>query len=222
MTTLSSLVIRPLQKQDGPLLERLFGAKGACGGCWCMYWRFAGTGKAWQAAQGEPNKRQFLKAVKEGTIHGILAIAGDEPVGWCSLGPVADFPRLARSPSLRREWQEGCWSVNCFFVSRRYRGQGLARRLLRSAVQLAREQGAREIEGYPIALQANETWPGAFIYTGTLPMFEAEGFRRQGAASTRRQIMLRTLRPARAQPQQRGERAIPDPAKKPPSRVKAN
>jgi hypothetical protein len=33
------LQIRPLTADLWPALEELFGKKGACNGCWCMYWR---------------------------------------------------------------------------------------------------------------------------------------------------------------------------------------
>ena len=33
------LVARPLTAELWPALEDLFGERGACNGCWCMYWR---------------------------------------------------------------------------------------------------------------------------------------------------------------------------------------
>jgi hypothetical protein len=36
-----TLAIRPLLPELWPALEDLFGAKGACNGCWCMYGRSA-------------------------------------------------------------------------------------------------------------------------------------------------------------------------------------
>jgi len=33
------LTIRPLERDDWPLVERLLGTRGACAGCWCMEMR---------------------------------------------------------------------------------------------------------------------------------------------------------------------------------------
>lgn len=75
-----------LRSCNRPDIERLFGPNGACGGCWCMYWR-AESYKTWQSMRGAGAKKCFRELVQKGKAHGILAFAGDEPVGWCSIGP---------------------------------------------------------------------------------------------------------------------------------------
>ncbi len=47
----------PLTPELWPALERLFGAHGACGGCWCMWWRVERGGKTWKDIQGAKAKR---------------------------------------------------------------------------------------------------------------------------------------------------------------------
>lgn len=34
-----TLTFHPLTPKRWPDVEKLFGARGACGGCWCMFWR---------------------------------------------------------------------------------------------------------------------------------------------------------------------------------------
>jgi hypothetical protein len=51
--------VRELASSDWPVIEGLFGSKGACGGCWCMWWRVPQGGQWWEAAKGEPNRRAF-------------------------------------------------------------------------------------------------------------------------------------------------------------------
>jgi len=51
---------RPVTKDDFPILERLLGASGACGGCWCMYWRVPSMGNYWTAHKGA-KKSAFRK-----------------------------------------------------------------------------------------------------------------------------------------------------------------
>ena len=43
-----------------PDFERLFGANGACGGCWCMSWRIE-KGEKWEEVKGAcAKKRSFV------------------------------------------------------------------------------------------------------------------------------------------------------------------
>ena len=49
--SLAGEAILPARPDDWDDLARLFGARGACGGCWCMWWRLARAdfvrGKGW-------------------------------------------------------------------------------------------------------------------------------------------------------------------------------
>jgi len=67
------------------------------------------------------------------------------------------------------------WSIVCFVVSRPARRSGVARVLLDAAVAYARSHGAPAVEGYPIDTRGSRT-QSAWLYTGTLSMFEAAGF----------------------------------------------
>lgn len=192
------LSVRDLEPSDWPVLERLFGPRGACGGCWCMAWRVPG-GKAWEAAQGAPNKRAFRALVRSGRARGCLAFAGEEPVGWCSVGPKADFLKLSTSRVLATPRREGTWAVTCFYVPARWRGRGVASALLAAAVDQARRAGARALEGYPAKpASTRAAMPAAFAWTGVPALFEAAGFRRADDAPGARPIYLRRFRARRA------------------------
>lgn len=99
------IVTRPLTADDWPLIQLLFGANGACGGCWCMWWRVAMGGKTREAAKGAGNRAS-----------GVLAFCGETPVGWCAAGPRQDFPRLERFKALARAWCDATWLLNCLYV----------------------------------------------------------------------------------------------------------
>ncbi|HSM11185.1 MAG TPA: GNAT family N-acetyltransferase [Lysobacter sp.] len=170
------IVTRPLTARDWPLIETLFGAKGACGGCWCMWWRVPMGGKTWDAAKGEPNRIAFKALVESGRASGVLAFAGDTPVGWCAAGPRGQFPRIERSKALVRAWSDATWSLNCLYVPARWRGRGVATALVASAVGLARDRGATEIEAYPQVVRPGERQAGAFVWTGVPSLFESAGF----------------------------------------------
>jgi GNAT superfamily N-acetyltransferase len=176
---------RPLRADDWGAVKRLFGEKGACGGCWCMYWRLPRGGKLWEERKGDKNRRSFQRLVREGRVHAILAFDGEQPIGWCCFGPRGDFPRIERVKALQRKWDEGTWSVVCFYIHNRWRGSGVGQRLLEEATARALRLGATEVEGFPIVWKKDGKAPTTFAYTGVPAMYRAAGFRkRRGPAAS--------------------------------------
>ncbi len=90
------------------------------------------------------------------TTCGPVAYRDGEPVGWCAVEPRSHYEGLRRNN--RVPWQgrdedkadESVWAVTCFFIRRGHRKRGVSRALARGAVDLAKDRGARAIEGYPI------------------------------------------------------------------------
>lgn len=195
MADAPAMTTRPLRHDDWPLVERLFGDNGACGGCWCMWWRVPMGGRTWDTAKGEPNRRAFRRLVESGEASGVLAFAGSDAVGWCAIGPRGDFPRVDRSKALRREWNDGTWSLNCLYVPARQRGRGVATALVAAAVAHARTSGAVEIEAYPQIVAAGERQAGAFVWTGVPALFERHGFEPVTDQVRGRALYLLRLRP---------------------------
>ena len=171
------ITTRSVRRDDWPVIETLFGANGACGGCWCMWWRVPMGGRTWEAAKGAPNRGAFKQLVESGAASGVLAFDGDVPVGWCAIGPRGHFPRIDRSKVLAREWHRTTWSLNCLYVPARQRGRGIATALVTAAVEHARVHGATEIEAYPQSVKPGERQAGAFVWTGVPGLFEPLGFR---------------------------------------------
>lgn len=176
----------PLTPDRWPDLEALFGAKGACGGCWCMTWRLSRA--QFDAQKGAGNKRAFKKLVTQGRAPGVLAYAGKQPVGWCAVAPREDYPALERSRVLAPVDDKAVWSVSCFFIAREFRRQGMSVLLLQAAVKFAKSQGAKIVEGYPQDL-GKATLPAPFVWTGLLPTFTAAGFKEVARRSAKRPVM---------------------------------
>ncbi len=156
-----------------------------------MYWRvdsktfdaFWGRG----SERGAANKAAMSAIVAEGREPGLLAYVDGVAVGWCSVAPRSEYPRLGASRPLKPVDDTPVWSVVCFYIHGSKKRRGIAGELLRAAVAHAVSRGATTVEGYPVE-------PGdGDPYTGYRTMFEAAGFRlvREGG---RRSVMRYSIR----------------------------
>lgn len=128
------------------------------------------------------------KLVEAGEVPGLLAYADDQPVGWCAVAPREAYPVLENSRTLRRVDDKPVWSVVCFFVARRFRGKGVARELLRAAVDYGKRKGAKIVEGYPVEPK-KERMPDVFAWTGFASVFRKIGFVEVARRSPTRPMM---------------------------------
>lgn len=181
----------PLTMERWPDLERLFGERGGCGGCWCMWWRLKRS--VYNQGKGETNKRKLKELVEAGEVPGLLLYDRGDPVAWCSVAPREQFPVLGNSRTLKPLDDKPVWSIVCLFVRNDYRRKGVSRRLIRAAATFARKRGATLLEGYPTVPQ-KETVPAAFAWTGFLKAFEQEGFEPCGPEGHSRRIVRLPLK----------------------------
>lgn len=170
-------------------LEMLFGERGACGGCWCMYWRLGR--EEFRQKRGELNRKALKSLVDSGLVPGILAYTNGQPVGWVSVAPRETLSRLDSSRALKRVDDKPVWSVVCFFVAKPFRRRGLSVKLLEAAVDYVKEKGGKIIEGYPVDPQKD--WPAPFVYTGATSAFQRAGFKEVIRRSKARPIMRYTV-----------------------------
>ncbi|MEY4069816.1 MAG: hypothetical protein RL721_430 [Candidatus Eisenbacteria bacterium] len=184
------LRIEPLTLARWPDLERLFGARGACAGCWCMWMRRPLA--EYRRGQGEGNRRALRELVAR-RPPGLLAYAGDEPVGWIAVAPREEYVRLANSRVLAPVEGDRVWSAPCFFVAAAHRGRGVTRALLAAAARWARAQGAAQLEGYPHP-DSSRRQPAAFVFGGFESVFRDAGFHEIARRSPVRPILRRALR----------------------------
>ena len=167
-------------------LEQLFGERGACGGCWCMFWRV--PRKQFEAQKGEGNKRALKGIVSAGKKPGIIAYAGKEAIAWCAVAPRETYVGLETSRLLKPIDDKPVWSISCLFVKRPYRRQGVSAQLLKAAVDFAVKQGATVVEGYPVE-PSMDKMPDPFLWHGLPSAFKAAGFKEVLRRSKARPIM---------------------------------
>lgn len=187
------IVVHPLTEARFADLETLFGTRGACGGCWCMWWRL--PRKDFVANKGEGNRRALKQLVATGRVLGLLAYDECTPVGWCAIEPRENYPSLARSRVLAPVDDRPVWAITCFFTARSHRRAGLTVVLLEAAADYVRARGGGILEGYPVLPDVGST-SVSFAWTGFLPAFEKAGFREVVRRSPSRPIVRRTVRPA--------------------------
>jgi GNAT superfamily N-acetyltransferase len=185
----------PLTPERWPDLEKLFGERGACGGCWCMTWRLPRA--EWEAGKAAGNKRAFQSLVEDDTQPGVLAYQGKEPIGWCAVAPRDVYIRLRTSRVLAPVDDRPVWSISCLFIAKPFRRQGLSVKLIKAAVDLARSKGAMTVEAYPV-IPYSELMPGAFAWTGIVSAFEQAGFHEAARRSDARPIMRKECKPKKA------------------------
>lgn len=180
------LDVHPVTSGRWKDLAALFGARGACGGCWCMWWRL--TRSEFEKRKGAGNRRALKKLVDEGAVPGLIAYHRGEPVAWCSVGPRAAYGALGRSRVLAPVDDLPVWSIVCFFVARPFRRRGLSFDLVRAAVAHAKDRGGAIVEGYPVEPKKGIT-ADVFAYTGLAATFRKAGFVEVARRSETRPVM---------------------------------
>ena len=128
---------------------------------------------------------------------GVVTYRDGVPVGWCSIGPRSDNPKLAASRLVRPVDDLPVWSIICVVVRGGHRRQGVTTPLLEGAVAWAASEGAPAVEAYPVD-PAGERMDLTMAFVGTRAMFERVGFEvvgRTAAVASRmpRLVMRRDL-----------------------------
>jgi GNAT superfamily N-acetyltransferase len=168
-----------------------FGRRGNdAGWCWCQAFL--------ESAPDGDNRSALRRQISAATVPvGLLAFAGERPVGWTRVAPRSQLPGVLANRGLRRILPEDptAWWVTCFAVDARHRGRGVAHALLTGATAHARDHGASAVEGHPVdvAKLTAAKVSGSALYTGTLAMFAAAGFVEIGRTYVSRPVMRLSL-----------------------------
>lgn len=181
-----NLQIHPLTPNRWTALVDLFGQRGACNGCWCMYWRI---GAEYRRRPPEQNKRDFAQVVRQGPPPGLLAFDGDIPVGWCQLTPRAALPWMSRTRNLKPVDDLPVWSISCLYIRKGYRRRGITSALIAEALRYAKAAGAPALEAYPLDARLSPSATG----TGYVSTFARAGFRIVAQPTPSRPIMRHDL-----------------------------
>jgi GNAT superfamily N-acetyltransferase len=184
----TNLTVESVDADNWDGVRAVVGTTGDAAGCWCQWFKVSGSEFR---VLSRPELAERLRASVEEGSPGVLARIDGEPVGWSAVEPFSAYPVLGRSPITRRLDGDPAdpWAVTCFVVRTEHRQKGVARALLRGAVEHARERGAATIEGYPVDPGVRPSLTNSERYHGTVSLFESAGFALVRRPSATRAIM---------------------------------
>ncbi len=113
------LTFTPVTQHNVADFEAFFTSPGAPHFCWCMVWRRTTEESHRHTPAGR--KQQMMQRIAAGTPIGLIARDGDQPTGWVSIAPRETYRNLG-GPTAKPG--EIIWSIACFYVPRKRRGDG--------------------------------------------------------------------------------------------------
>jgi GNAT superfamily N-acetyltransferase len=171
---LNELTFEPLTKANWPKLEQLFGEKGACGNCWCMYYRLSKS-EFNEGKINNGNKDKMKDLVWGNKPTGMLAFYEGRAIAWCALAPREDFSKLARSRVHKPIDNKRVWSIPCFFVHKDFRLCGISVEMLKALINYAKQENIKILEAYPTT-PTTQKLPDSFAWIGLYSSFKQAGF----------------------------------------------
>ena len=184
-----NLLIKRLTPELAPtLVEYLesldFGHAPHWATCYCRFYHTDCSLEEWQKRTGTKNRAEALNEIRAGRMKGYLAFDGVKCIGWCNANHVDQYLRLKEDlENLCSGRKLGC--VICFVIHQNYRKQGVARALLRHAVQDFRSQGFAGVLSLPVESSDDPKK----LYRGTINMYKELGFQ-EVAKEDKVRIML--------------------------------
>jgi GNAT superfamily N-acetyltransferase len=172
---LKDFSIEPLTKTNWNKFVELFGSKGACGNCWCMYYRLPKKDFV-EGKKNEGNKSEMKKIVWDNKPTGIIGFYKGQPIAWCAFAPREVYLKIENSRVHKRIDDKAVWSIPCFFILKEFRRKGISVIMLNAIIQFAKENNIAIIEAYP-AIPTKDVLPDSFAWTGLYKSFERAGFK---------------------------------------------
>ena len=175
ITFLNQLAFEPMTKANWNKFLLLFGNNGACGNCWCMYYRLTRTDFN-EGKINDGNRDAMKKLVDQNQPTGFLGFYDGQPIAWCAFAPRDHFIKLEKSRVHKRIDDNFVWSIPFFFIDKNFRRQGVSVELLKAVIKYAKEKNIKIIEAYP-TIPTQEKVPDAFAWIGLYSSFKKAGFK---------------------------------------------
>lgn len=189
-----TLTIRPLGPENADLyldyLENLdFHHAPDWSGCFCRFYHNDCSNDLWMKRTPAQNKAEALSAIHKGSMKGFLAFSDNQVIGWVNANRVETYPRLidfveayVKSP------KTGC--IVCFVIHPEYRRQGVAKALLKAAVDQFILDGFDAVLAFPFESKDDPEK----AYRGSSSMYLELGFTIVESRNTM-SVMRKELKP---------------------------
>lgn len=183
MSSSAQIDVKKAAADAWPDVERLFGRAGASNGCWCQYWLLGADYTRRDRAQ---NQADLQAQIRRGGA-GLVAYRDGDAVGWARFTPRTELDWLLTRFTKYDFSPDNAWSLSCFFVARRARGQGVMTMLIDYAATWGQDHDT-PIEAYPIDTAATGATRNTF--PGILQTFRDAGFTEQGRLARDRVVVV--------------------------------
>ncbi len=146
-----------------------------CSDCWCLNHRApAGCPTGTEAM----NKMNSL--VENKNAYGLLAYQNNVAVGWIAIDPMS----LLIGHDCQETGKPDEWSIHCLFIKDGFRGQGISAQLIQSAIEYAKNNGAKLVSAFPIPSENRSKFPpNEAEFSGRHSTYEKLGFKTVDEAS---------------------------------------
>lgn len=135
------ITVTPIRSEHWSLLDALFETSPGVKTCACM-WPLTEP-KTFRPDE-TANKSALRSRLRNGDVPGLIAVIGEEAVGWSALGPRQRYPQYEPDTEGR-----AIWAMPCLYVKPAADRTGVARALIERAVGLADASGAIALDGPP-------------------------------------------------------------------------
>ncbi len=171
-----SIHIRPLMPEDAETFADFFagpnfGHAPHWSGCYCRFYHADLPDEKWMARTGEENRAEAIAEIKAGRMKGYLAFDNDTVIGWCNANDATSYIRVAED--ITPYMTEGKFGATmCFVIHPDYRGQGVARQMLKQITEAFKSKGYVGMLALPFESKDSPEKR----YRGTKRMYEELGY----------------------------------------------
>lgn len=137
----SEVTVTPLAIKHWELVSKLFATSSGVDRCWCMWPR---RSRGAHTPDQKANRAAMREILDAGQSPGLIALVGEQGVGWCAIGPREAYPQY--EPTMD---QRSSWAIPCLYVHPMADRSTVARALIEAAVSLASRNAAVVVEGPP-------------------------------------------------------------------------
>ena len=185
MSQTSGIVITPLRpEQSGDFLRFFDHERGVAfadnpqwAKCYCHYYQVPKSIR-WASLSAPQNRTAMQARIEVGEMEGFVAYDGGEVVGWVNAQPRHKLPhcfaRLGISPTPLACAPFEAAAIVCFVIAPTQRRRGIARTLLRGAIDSLAARGFKLVDAFPF--KSGDSERAADHYHGPLPIFLDAGF----------------------------------------------